>query len=202
MSNHSLFESDIQTLVLDFDGTLVDSISAYCDTYRFRYSHKKGYTMPDPDKVNQWDLKDQCPMEKDPGSVFSDSFFFHNLNPFPGAKEFLEKAKKEYDVWICTVGSSENLALKVRWIKEMFNTEQTILIGRADAGMGKRFVYFDKAIIIDDHEENLFTSRIHKKICYGKEYDWNKNWEGLRAGSMEELSNMLLPDLSLTNPAA
>ena len=183
---------NLQTIVLDFDGTLVDSISAYCAVYTSRYGHKKGFVPPDPSKVRQWNLKDQCPLEGAPESIFADPLFFYFLSPFPGAENFLLKAKKEYNLWICSVGTPKNIELKTRYIKEELSHDQMIMIVKSEASMGKDFVHFDNAVIIDDHEGNLINSRIHKKICFGQEYPWNENWNGLRAHTMSELSNMLI----------
>ena len=182
----------LETIVLDFDGTLVDSISAYCAVYSVRYGHHRDFVFPDPEKVTQWDLKDQCPLESNPESVFKDPLFFEFLVPYKGALAFLEEAKKEYDVWVCSIGTPGNIILKTEWVKKCLHHDQMIMIAKTGASMGKDFVYFDNAVIVDDHQKNLCTSRIRKKICFGKEYEWNKEWEGFRAYNMQDLSDLLL----------
>lgn len=183
--------NNLQTIVLDFDGTMVDSIKAYCTAYGEIYGHRPSYKPANPDLVTRWDLKDQCPLENDPERMFASDNFWNNLELMPGAKDFFEKAKKYHDVWICSIGTPVNIAKKALWIEKNLNHKQIILLSKDKAIMGKDFVYFDNAVLIDDHEKNLFTSSIRKNICFGKEYDWNKNWQGPRAFDFEDLSDMI-----------
>ncbi len=32
-----------------------------------------------------------------------------------------------------------------------------------------------ESIFIDDHSDNLLSTNDEHKICFGKEYDWNKS---------------------------
>ena len=48
-------------------------------------------------------------------------------------------------------------------------------------------------IFVDDSAQNLFTSNAKVKICFGDEYEWNKNWNGIRCFNWCELYNLLKP---------
>lgn len=184
--------SNINTFIMDFDGTLVDSIKAYCAAYNQIYGHRPSFKPANPDLVSRWDLKDQCPLENDPERMFSSDEFWDHLELMPGAKEFMDHAKENHDVWICSIGTPLNIAKKALWIEKNLNHKQIILLSKNKADMGKDFIYFDQAVLVDDHEKNLFGAGIQKKICFGRKYDWNKNWDDLRAADFNELTDMLL----------
>lgn len=45
----------------------------------------------------------------------------------------------------------------------------------------------------NDHADNLESSNnAELKICFGKEYEWNKKWQGQRCFSWREVEEQLL----------
>ena len=47
----------------------------------------------------------------------------------------------------------------------------------------KSHIDMSDGIFIDDSVNNLITSNAELKICFGDEYDWNKNWNGIRCAN-------------------
>ena len=62
-------------LFLDFDSTLVDSISAYINTYNQFYRHYPNFKVATIN-VRQYNLKDQCPLIENVNDIFGNQVFF------------------------------------------------------------------------------------------------------------------------------
>lgn len=95
------------------------------------------------------------------------------------AKETIDKLKNEYKIIIVSSGYSPNLLAKEVWIRE--NLPYCDFIGvNFKEYSNKSHVDMSNGIFIDDSENNLTTSNAELKICFGKKYKWNSNWDGIR----------------------
>lgn len=187
----------MKKLFLDFDSTIADSIKAYCSVYNSTYNHLEGYREADYNKVNRYDLKDECHLVEHQENIFSNKALFEHLEFMPDAKEVILKLVKKYQVIICSLGTLENLTWKAQWIKNnMPFVKDIVLISSAVSPSGiktdKSVVNMKDSIFIDDHAENLVTSNAEIKICFGKQYEWNKNWTGERCFTWREVEELLL----------
>jgi 5'(3')-deoxyribonucleotidase len=185
-------------IFLDFDGTLVDSIKAYCSTYNTIYKQFTGFKEAVWYNVNRYDLKDECPIVKNPREIFQYKIFFKFLEFMNGNTfDILRELDKHFDIHICSIGTPENLSLKCKWLQEnLFFVEKYILISNGTNKMDKSIVDMSDSIIIDDHVDNLISSNAAIKICFGEEYDWNKNWDGIRCVNWSDLFNYLIKSLN------
>jgi 5'(3')-deoxyribonucleotidase len=185
-----------QKLFLDYDGVLVDSITSFCRTYDLLYYYNEKWKPANPEKVNRWDFKDECPLldgVSDIEYIFAHQSFFNLLHLFPNARTVIEALEQKYNIYIVTIGTLDNLSLKAKWINQnLFNIDNVILLNNCDCKMDKSIVNMEGGILIDDHEDNLFSSNASRKICFGKKYDWNKNWQGERAADWLEVEKLLL----------
>ena len=183
-----------QKLILDFDSTITDSIKAYCTTYSQLYSINPNYIKPNPDLVKQWNLQDQCFLEKHTESIFSSKLFFKNLEFFPKAKEIIKELSNKYEIIICSIGTYNNIYHKTEWIKDNlpFIHRFIGLVDDEHCFMDKSIVNMKNAIFLDDNKNNLDSSNAELKICYGKEYPWNDKWIGLRTFDWQEVEKLLL----------
>ncbi|NFF75958.1 hypothetical protein FCV38_02895 [Clostridium sporogenes] len=181
-----------QKLILDFDGVIVNSIKSYCKTYNNKYKNHPKFKQADYTKLQRWDCQDECPLEKQAEVIFSSKDFFNNLEFMPNAKEIIEKLSKEYDIIICSIGTPENISHKALWIKENLPCiKDTILISNQGCFMDKSMVNMKQCIFIDDNANNLNSSNADIKICFGKEYPYNKNWNGLKVQDWGELYKLI-----------
>lgn len=91
---------------------------------------------------------------------------------------------------ICTVECVDNVAKKSQWIKKNLKHESIILLATDNNIMS--IIDMSGGIIVDDHENNLFTSNTDIKVNFGLKREWNQNWNGLACLSWQELENLLL----------
>jgi 5'(3')-deoxyribonucleotidase len=187
----------MKKLFLDFDCTIVDSVKTYCNIYNKIYEDKDGFKEADYNKVNRYDLKDQCPMAAHQEEIFSSEEFFKHVEFMADAKEVIERLSKEYEVIICSIGTLDNISYKSQWIKNNLGFIKNIIlicnsVEKGGIRTDKSIVDMKNAIFIDDHADNLESSNAELKICFGKEYEWNRNWQGQRCFSWREVENLLL----------
>jgi len=187
----------MQKLFLDFDGTITDSIKAYCDVYNKTYSKKEGYKTADYKLVERYDLKDECTLVNHQEDIFSTKNYFKELKFFPGAYQTLLKLNEKFELIICSIGTLTNISNKSLWIKSKLPfINNTILISTKLLPGGiktdKSTINMSGGVFIDDHQENLFCSDANLKICFGRKYDWNSKWQGDRCLTWKEIENKLL----------
>ncbi|QGU94328.1 HAD hydrolase-like protein [Clostridium bovifaecis] len=189
----------MKRLFLDFDCTIVDSVKTYCNIYNKLYKDREGFKEAAYAKVNRYDLKDQCPMVAHQEEIFSSKEFFKHLEFMPDAKEVIERLSKEYELIICSIGTLDNISYKAKWIKNNLEFIKNVVLISNNVEKGgiktdKSVINMKNAIFIDDHGDNLASSNAELKICFGKEYEWNKNWEGQRCFSWKEVEDILLEE--------
>jgi 5'(3')-deoxyribonucleotidase len=187
----------MKKLFLDFDCTIVDSVKTYCNIYNLFYKEKEGFEEADHNKVDRYDLKDQCHLVDHQETIFSNKEFFKHLEFMPYAKEVLERLGSKYELIICTIGTLDNISYKTQWIKNNLSFIKNVILISSAVGvngikMDKSSVNMEGSIFIDDHSENLSSSNAEIKICFGKEYDWNRSWVGQRGLSWKEVEEILL----------
>jgi 5'(3')-deoxyribonucleotidase len=187
----------MKKLYLDFDCTIADSVKTYCSVYNLSYREKQGFKEADYNKVNRYDLKDQCHLVDHQETIFSNEEFFKHLEFMPHAKEVIERLGSKYDLAICSLGTLDNISYKAQWIKNNLPfIKNVILVSSAVAisgiKMDKSSVNMKDSIFIDDHAENLLSTNAELKICFGKKYEWNKSWTGQRCFDWREVEKLLL----------
>ncbi|WP_051542023.1 5' nucleotidase, NT5C type [Clostridium lundense] len=184
-------------IFIDFDCTIADSVKTYCNVYNSFYKERDGFKQADHNKVNRYDLKDQCHLIDHQETIFSNEEFFKRLEFMPYAKEVIERLENKYELVICSIGTLDNISFKAKWIKNNLPfIDNVILISNVVETTGiktdKSSINMKDSIFIDDHVENLLSSNADFKICFGKEYDWNKNWTGQRCFNWKEVEKLLL----------
>lgn len=184
-------------IFIDFDCTIVDSVKTYCNVYNSSYKEHEGFKKADHSRVNRYDLMDQCQLVDHQETIFSHEEFFKHLEFMPHAEEVINKLGSKYELVICSIGTLDNISLKAKWIKNNLSfIKNVILISSAVATNGikmdKSSVNMNNSIFIDDHVENLLSSNAEFKICFGKEYEWNRSWTGRRCFNWKEVEKLLL----------
>jgi|LSQX01.2.fsa_nt_gb 5'(3')-deoxyribonucleotidase len=185
----------VKKLFLDFDGCIVNSIKAFCQTYNYLYKYKADFVPADWMKVNQWDFGDQCPLLEGSEAVsetFASKHFFKKLEFMPNAKEVLYQLHKEFQIIIVSIGSHLNLARKSMWLYQNLGfVKDVILLNNEGTKMDKLLVNMKDSFFIDDVASNLNSSNAEIKICYGQIYPWNDEWQGIRCVKWNEVIRLL-----------
>ena len=188
-------------MFIDYDGTLIDSIFPFCATYNELYTDRPNFAPADPDAVTTWNAKEQIPLCKDINELFSHPLFFEFARPMDEwTIPVLEELSKTYELIICTIGVPKNISRKAKHIAKWFPMiKESILMMQSDCKMDKRIVrmrsdtFNERSnVFIDDVASNLQSSDADIKICFGKKYAWNADWNGYRAKTWKDVGNLFL----------
>jgi len=183
-----------QNIFLDFDGTIINTIDAFCSVYNNLYINHPNFKTAEPDLVNEYNLSDECPLVENVEDIFSNSLFFDmcefiNDNTY----EVLKELNQKYKIIITSIGTPSNLAYKAKWLEAKLPfINDYILIKNSDCKMDKSIVNMDGGIIIDDMTSNLITSNAETKILFGDIYPWNNEWKGEHCKNWSEIKERLL----------
>lgn len=178
-------------IFIDYDGCLVNSIRTIVSLYDDDFQYYKDYKKIDWSEIETWDFIElNCADRKYIDNYFNQPRFFRNIEWMPWAKEIVNKLKDIYEITIVSMGYSPNLIGKEKWINENLSFCKFI---------GVNFKYYNNkscidmsdSIFIDDSANNLITSNAELKICFGDEYEWNKDWSGIRCANWYDVWNLL-----------
>jgi 5'(3')-deoxyribonucleotidase len=183
-------------MFIDYDDTIVNTKKAFCEVYNDLYRLEPYFVPADWTKNREWNFTDTCPLVKDRGEVehiFCNPLFFHYLGFYDlFTKSVLKQLAENYDLYICTIGWLENIAMKAIWMKEHLPfVNKHIFINNSISHMDKSDINMANCIFIDDNMQNLLSSSASVKICFGKVFEWNKEWKGLRAYESLDLIQIL-----------
>ena len=106
------------------------------------------------------------------------------------SKETINKLSELYDIKIVSMGFRPNLLGKQKWLSENFPDCEFIGINFKKHS-DKSHIDMSGSILIDDSANNLETSNAETKICFGDEYGWNNNWEGIRCANWCDVWRLL-----------
>jgi len=167
----------IDYLIFDFDGTIVDTIEAFCKTYNQIFCGQECFAAADPTQVYDYGFRDQCPLINDVQDIFASQLFFDNLKPMRGALRVLKELSDMFPIMICTKGHNLNISQKAKYIEENLDFVKDIIYTNTE---DKRIINMENCVFVDDHIDNLRTSNATIPIAYGDLYPWNREWTGLR----------------------
>lgn len=189
-------------IILDYDGTLVNSKKAICKMYNkeFKSTFTKKTDYANWKEVSKWNMSDQCPKLYEEGrdviEYFAKKEFFEEVEYYKNVFEVMENwREKEYDITICTAGCPFNVSLKTLELDKDFPNANIIpVVMKGSNGVGKKIVNMEGAIFIDDHIENLITSNAKHKIWYLNEEDfqgveWGVSKEYLKENNITKVGN-------------
>lgn len=106
------------------------------------------------------------------------------------AEEILDELKDEYEITIVSCGYSPNLRAKELWIKEHLPYCKFIGVNFKEYS-DKSHIDMSDGIFIDDSFKNLETSNAKYKICFGDEYEWNKDNTYIRLYNWNDVDNYI-----------
>ncbi len=185
-------------LFLDFDGTIIDTISSFCLVYNELYCNHPQFKTAEADKVNVYNFSDQCPLVTNVLEIFEHELFFKfaeliNHNTY----EILEKLNTKYQLIICSIGTPMNISRKALYLeKKLPFIKDYILISNPTCKMNKSIVQMQGAKFLDDIPSNLISANCKEedKYLFGKRYPWNNQnlWNGNWVRDWSEVEKRLL----------
>lgn len=168
-----------QNFFIDFDGTIINTIDAFCSVYNELYINHPKFKPAEPDLVNQYDMRDQCPLVENVLDIFQHPLFFKfatfiNDNTY----EILDKLNRKYKLIVCSIGTPKNVAFKAHYLKDKLPfIKDYVLISNPTCHMDKSIVQMEGSIFLDDIPSNLISSNAKEKLLFGKIYPWNLGWD-------------------------
>lgn len=180
----------IKKIIVDLDGVVYDTIATIVNLYNYDYAMYKNFKLILPSEVKTWDFSElslESPNYID--KYFNTPRFFDkdNLILMSGARWILTKLQNEdFKIIFCSSGSYPNLQLKRKWINKYFPNAEFIPV-ELPTYTDKSMVPMQDSIFIDDLSANLTTSNADIKICFGKVYSWNEDWDGKRCENWVEV---------------
>ena len=170
--------SKVDTIYIDFDGVIVDTIAAIVELYNDDFRYYKGFKEIKPEDIHTYGFEEcTCASKEIINTYFNTLRFFRNLEMMPKAWDSIWDLTHDFSVQVVSHGYSPNLAIKKEWV----NIE--LCYGVDFRGINlkqhsdKSCVDMSNGIFIDDKLKNLETSNAAHKILFGKEYEWNRGYD-------------------------
>lgn len=182
-----------EVLFLDFDNTLVNSSKRICEMYNEDFKNHPDFKEAKWELEYTWDFTTQCPLAgaKVIERYFTEKRFFNGLEFYDGAKETIKRLSELYTIKIISLGYPDNLKHKREFIKNnLVGISEFIACNLEEMNDKSKFDLSD-GILVDDNSKYLFTSNAKIKIAFGRVYDWNRDWDGMRVRDWKALEYCL-----------
>jgi 5'(3')-deoxyribonucleotidase len=184
-------------LFLDFDETLTQSIKQFVKVANKRFGTNKNY-----EELKKWNFEDLFPniTYENINDIFASDDFFVDLELIEDVETVMNKLKEQFNIYIATIGSEDNLRKKESWLKDNLKDIKYKFIGLLDNSSSieydKSSVDMTDSIFVDDRVDNLRSSNAKVKILFknNKNYDWQQidsNEEIYIVNSWKEIYDML-----------
>lgn len=178
-------------------GTIVNTIKSIVSLYNEDFVAYKKYKYINWIDINTWDFTELSATTPEyVNHYFNQPRFFKHLDFMDNFEEVYLKLKEKYDITIVSSGYSPNLKLKELWIDENLPGCKFIGVNLKDY-KDKAHIDMSDGVFLDDSAHNLITSNAKVKICFGEEYEWNKDWTGIRLKNWYEVWRYLENDLPI-----
>lgn len=172
---------DKRRLILDFDNTIVDSVTAVVSIYNDDFEYYPDFVPIYPCDINTYKFKELIlATPAYINSLWNQPRFFERLKFMDNAQEVLPILADEYDIGIATLGYPSNLHGKEIWIRDNIPYVKELYLIDSKQYKDKSHIDMSGAIFLDDNIEMLTTSNANVKIAFGDVYEWNKGWTGNR----------------------
>ena len=167
------------TAFIDLDCVTLETVRCIVGLYDLDFHDKPGYKKVDWTKIDSWDFLELSLATKEViDGYFNQQRFFDRVEMIDGAKEAIDYLSNFYNIVFVSHGEDLNLHLKEKYVNEHFPYARFIGVKLSE--------HYDKScvdmsgkgnVFIDDMSKNILGSNADIRICFGKDYEWNKNFE-------------------------
>ncbi len=160
---------------------MVCSIKCICNLYNEDFKYFPEFMHINWVDMKTWEFKELSLTSRDYIlSYFGQPRFFENVEFMDNAYEIISNlSNRGYEICIVSMGTPQNLLGKGLWLKEHIPDIDFIGIDMSQY-KDKSHIDMSDGILIDDEKRYLDSSNAKIKICFGDEYEWNKEWSGIR----------------------
>jgi len=182
------------TIYVDFDNTIFNTIAIMCEYGNKKFNKDYKYT-----DMKSWNAKDLYPnmTKKDLHIIFTEYMWQSKFNKdyiFDNCIETLTNQRKNYNICLTSIGVSENIAQKTKFMNKYLKDviDNWIFLGSRTIHMDKSIITDSNSIIIDDHYDALHSANVPYKICANMcEGEWNIGWTGTKCNNWNEINDIL-----------
>ena len=167
------------TLFCDLDCCVLETVKVVCDLYDSDFHDKPGYKKVDWTKIDSWDFLELSLATKEViDGYFNQQRFFDRVEMIDGAKEAIDYLSNFYNIVFVSHGEDLNLHLKEKYVNEHFPYARFIGVKLSENHDKSCVDMSGKSnVFIDDMPKNILGSNADIRICFGKDYEWNKDFE-------------------------
>ncbi len=170
-----------QDIYIDFDGTLVDTVKCIVDLYNEDFCEYEEFKKIDDTQIDTWDFDElNLTTREYINNYFNQPRFFKKIEFFNDSLWKLEIINKYFNINIISMGNKPNLKLKEKFIKDKLPYCNFIGVDFKEYKDKKHIDMSNSYALIDDNIDILLTSNAPRKICFGEEKGWNREWDGER----------------------
>jgi 5'(3')-deoxyribonucleotidase len=158
------------TIYIDFDNTIVESNEKIIELINKKYGTDKT-----EEDLRDYGYKSIYPItQEEKVKLFESEDFFNNLNFKPGCLDVLKKHKDKNKFIIISVGTTNNLIKKEKWIKDNVPFEVP-MVKVLSTDPSKKHIDMKDCIQIDDNTFSLDTNA-PIKVLYKDyhQFSWQK----------------------------
>lgn len=169
--------TQIKTIYVDFDNTLVNTTQRIVDMYNEDYQYYKKFKKIKPEEIQTYGFKEcECASEEAINQYFNSKRFFDELDFMDNADEILELFHYEqgYNITVVSMGYSPNLKGKEEWVRNNLPFANFIGCNLKEV-KDKSHIDMSDGILIDDTQKMLDTSNAIVKIPFDPSN--NKEWK-------------------------
>ena len=167
------------TAFIDLDCVTLETVQCVVSMYDEDFNDKPEYKKVDWTKIDSWDFLELSLADKETiDGYFNQRRFFDRVEMVHEAKESIDYLSNFYNIVFVSHGEDLNLHLKKKYIKKHFPYAKFIGVKLSE--------HHDKScvnmsgkdnVFIDDMPKNILGSNADIRICFGKDYEWNKDFE-------------------------
>ena len=167
------------TAFIDLDCVTLETVRCIVELYDLDFHDKPGYKKVDWTKIDSWDFLELSLATKEViDGYFNQQRFFDRVEMIDGAKEAIDYLSNFYNIVFVSHGEDLNLHLKEKYVNEHFPYARFIGV-KLSENHDKSCVDMsgEGNVFIDDMPKNILGSNADIRICFGKDYEWNKDFE-------------------------
>lgn len=178
-------------IAIDLDNVILDVPTTIINLHNELNKNKLEYKICDN---LDWKFKPLVKTDEELAELFKlfdHVDFYKDAITFPNAIQIINELSMQNNVCIISKHMDSRKPLTQKWIYETFPTIKLIFVDNFE-DKGRVLKEFGADIIIDDRVDALESCEgiVPYRICYGQ-YQWNKDYKGLRASDWSELYKMI-----------
>lgn len=179
-------------IICDLDSTIINTSLSIINLYNKLNNNKIEYI-----ENHSWNWYPMIKAKEELSEVFklfdNKDFYGDTLVVFPDAIEVINELSKNNRVIIATKHDESRRSISREYIYKTFPNVELVFLDSFDKSCVVKNMLIDKPLcFIDDRPDALMSMQglVPHLIAYNT-YQWNEDWEGLRANNWKELYKMI-----------